>query len=71
MTTPIVKVHNLETGEELERPMTAEEFAQWEVDIAESVAREQAKAEQAVAKQALLDKLGITAEEAQLLLGGN
>ena len=71
MTTPIVKIHNIETGEETERPMTAEEFAQWEIDIATSIAREQAKAEQAIAKQALLDKLGITQEEAALLLGGN
>jgi len=30
-----------------------------------------AEAAKAAAKQALLDKLGITAEEAQLLLGGN
>ena len=31
----------------------------------------QQNADKAAAKQALLDKLGITAEEAQLLLGGN
>lgn len=71
MTTPIVKIHNLETGEELERPMTAEELVQWEADIAASVAREQAKAEQAAAKQAVLNRLGLTEEEAALLLGGN
>jgi hypothetical protein len=71
MTTPIVKVHNVETGEETERPMTAEEFAQWEIDIAASIAREQAKEEQALARAALLERLGITAEEAALLLGGN
>lgn len=67
----MVKIHNVETGEETERSMTAEEFAQWEADIAASIAKEQAKAEQTIAKQALLDKLGITQEEAQLLLGGN
>ena len=29
------------------------------------------EAEQATARQAVLDRLGITAEEAQLILGGN
>jgi len=67
MTTPIVKIHNLETGEELERPMNTKEFVQWEADIAASIAREQAKTEQAAAKQALLNRLGLTEEEARLL----
>ena len=43
--------------------------------IGREVSRDAAKvaedAAKAVAKQALLDKLGITAEEAALLLGGN
>jgi hypothetical protein len=40
--------------------------------VAESEqAKAEAEAQKAAAKQALLDKLGITAEEAQLLLGGN
>jgi hypothetical protein len=40
-------------------------FAQYDAWKAEQ------DAAKATAKQALLDKLGITAEEAQLLLGGN
>jgi hypothetical protein len=71
MTNPIIKIVNVQTGEEIEREMTAEEFAKWEADKALEAAREAAEAQKAAAKQALLDKLGITAEEAQLLLGGN
>ena len=71
MTTPTVKIVNAETGEEIVREMNAEELAQYQADQAEFAAKEQAKAEQATAKTALLAKLGITQEEARLLLGGN
>ena len=70
MTTAIEV--NCATGEVVERPLTAEELAQREVDAAAAAARkaeEDAKAaEDAVAKDALLTKLGITADEAKLLL---
>jgi hypothetical protein len=68
---PIIKIHNIETDEIIEREMTDAEFAKYEADKAE-YAIEQAEAEaKESARQALLTKLGITAEEAQLLLGGN
>jgi hypothetical protein len=50
-------------------PITKEEF---EAGFAQYDAwKAQQDADKAIAKQALLDKLGITVEEAQLLLGGN
>lgn len=68
---PKILIHNVETGEIIEREMNAEELAQWEADKAES-AKRQAEAEaKAAQKAALLDKLGITEDEAKLLLGGN
>lgn len=71
MTRPIVRIHNTETNEVIDREMNDDEFAQYEADIAAYEA-EKAQAEaKATAKTALLDRLGITAEEAQLLLGGN
>ena len=71
MTRPIVRIHNTETNEVIDREMNDDEFAQYEADIAAQEA-EKAQAEaKATAKTALLDRLGITAEEAQLLLGGN
>jgi len=63
----IVK-HNTATNEVIERDMTADELAQWQADKAESAQR-QAKAEaKATQKAALLDRLGITEDEAKLLL---
>jgi hypothetical protein len=63
---------NCETGVVAEVPLTGEEIAQREVDAAqaetERVAKEEADAAAAVAKTALLARLGMTADEAKLLL---
>lgn len=68
---PTIKIHNIETNEIIEREMTTEELAQLEVDKANAEAIKQAEAAKAAQRQALLAKLGITEEEARLLLGGN
>jgi len=67
-TTPQVTIHNAETGEIVTRDATAEEIEQMESNIATQAAYDTAKAQQAINKTALLDRLGITAEEAALLL---
>jgi hypothetical protein len=70
MTTAIEV--NCATGEVTERPLTAEEIAANETAAAELAAKaheeEVAAAAAAEAKAALLAKLGITADEAKLLL---
>ena len=71
MTKPTIKIHNVETGEIIEREMNAEELAQAAADKTATQAQAAAEAAKATAKQALLDKLGITEDEAALLLGGN
>lgn len=68
MTNPIIKIVNAETGEEIEREMTAEEIAQWEADKTEAKAIADAEAAKVAEKSALLAKLGITEDEAKLLL---
>jgi acyl-CoA reductase-like NAD-dependent aldehyde dehydrogenase len=65
----MVITYNATTGEITEREMTAEEVTQREIDKAYAAAEAQAEAQAATARQALLDKLGITADEAKLLLG--
>lgn len=66
------RIINCETGEVTERELNAEEIAQQitdEAEFAETEALVQAEAEaKATAKAALLSKLGITSEEAVLLL---
>jgi hypothetical protein len=64
----MVRIHNTETNEVVDREMNDAEFAQYEADQA-AQAEAQAEAEaRAVAKAALLEQLGITEEQAKLLL---
>ncbi len=74
MTEVPIKIEvNCATGIAVEVPLTQEEIAQREVDAtaaeADRAAKEAADAVKATDKAALLAKLGITEEEAQLLLG--
>ena len=59
--------NKLDRAEELEKKGISN-YRIYATDLEPKAAEE---ADKAAAKQALLDKLGITAEEAQLLLGGN
>ena len=63
---------NCETGEVTERELNAEELAQQEIDYAKYLAAKaitDAEAEaKETAKAAILAQLGITAEQAKLLL---
>jgi len=68
MTNPMIKIHNIETGKVIEREMTAKELAQLEADKVNAVERKAEAEAQATAKAALLSKLGITADEAAMLL---
>ena len=65
---PIVRIHDLSTDEVIDREMNDEEFAQYEADQAAQAAQVAAEATKAAEKEALLAKLGITADEAKLLL---
>ena len=66
--TPQVKIVNVETGEEIIRDANAEELAQMEADKAAVAAAEATAAQKAAEKSALLARLGVTEEEAKLLL---
>ena len=70
MTKPIITEHNSTTGEYIQREMTDYEWEQTQLVEARDAARAAENAAKAAAKQALLAKLGITEEEAALLLGG-
>ena len=69
MSKPIIKIVNVQTGEEVEREMNDQEFFAWQEEQATQVAKAAEEAAKAQARQALLNKLGITEEEAKLLLG--
>lgn len=66
---PMVRIHNLETNEVIDREMNDEEFAAYQADKAAQIVAAEAKAKTETAKNALLTRLGITEDEVKLLLG--
>lgn len=68
MTNPTITIVNAETNEVVEREMNAAELKQYELDQAYSKAKLKAEADEANAKAELLKRLGITGDEAALLL---
>lgn len=65
----MIRIHNTETDEVIDREMNAAELKQYEQDLAEQAKTTADFEAKANAKSALLAKLGITADEAKLLLG--
>lgn len=69
MTRPIIRIHNAETNEVVDREMNEAEFAKYEANQAALLQR-QAQAEAELSqRQAILDRLGLTSEEARLIVG--
>jgi len=72
MTTtkkPMVRIHNVETNEVIDREMNNEEFAEYKASEKLQNAEIAEAQEKATARAAILDRLGITADEAAILLG--
>ena len=59
----------METGEVIDRVMTDAEHTSWQAQQADDEAQAEAAAAKLAARQAVLDKLGLTANEAAALLG--
>ena len=69
LNKPQVKIVNCETGEEIIRDATAEEIAFKELDaINSATAKAEAEAKEN-AKAAILDRIGLTADELKTILG--
>ena len=68
MTNPIIRIHNVETDEVIDREMTAAELKAHLAGQAIQAAKVAEMESAATAKADLLNRLGITAEEAALLL---
>jgi hypothetical protein len=66
--TKIISLTDAITGENIVREMNEEELANHAQIEAEAKAEEEKAAQIALAKAALLERLGITADEAKLLL---
>jgi hypothetical protein len=68
-TKPQVKIVNVETGEEIVRDANAAEIAQIKLDAADAKAAKAEVEAKETQRQAILDRLGLTADEAKLILG--
>jgi hypothetical protein len=69
MSKPIIRIHNVVTDEVMDREMTNAEFTIWQADQKlQEITQDEAEAKEAQ-RQAILDRLGLTADEATLLLG--
>ena len=69
MTKPQVKIVDVSTGEEIIRDATAEEIKRFEKEAADAAEQNAIESDKANQKQAILDRLGLTADEAKILLG--
>ena len=65
---PMIRIHNSETNEVIDREMNDAEFKQYQEDTAKFEADKLARVEAEAARNAILEKLGITADEAKILL---
>ena len=70
MSRPIIRIHNVETNEIIDREMNDTEFAQWEIDQAnvatEAQTKAQAQAKKAAA-EAKLAALGLSIDDLKAL----
>ena len=69
MPTPQKTIHDVSTGETVTRDFNDDELAQLEKDKAKAQLDAQALKARQAKRQAVLDKLGLTADEANALLG--
>jgi len=71
MSKPIIRIHNTQTDEVIDREMNDQEFAAFEADQAAQAEAQATANAKAAQRRAILEHLKITEEEARILLGGN
>ena len=69
MATEQITIIDAANNTQIERPLNEQELAQRELDQAAAQAEAAAQTAKAAARQAVLDKLGLTQDEAAALLG--
>jgi hypothetical protein len=68
MSKPMIRIHNVETDEIIDREMNKAEYDQYLKEVESHKVLQEQIQQKETAKAELLARLGITAEEAQLLL---
>jgi hypothetical protein len=68
-TRPMVRIHNQETDEVIDREMNDAEFTDYQADQkALSISKAEIAAKE-IAKAAILDRIGLTSDELKTILG--
>ena len=68
-SAPMIRIHNTETDEIIDREMNEAELTQRQADESAKTINDAAEAQKSADRAALLAQLGITEEQAKLLLG--
>ena len=68
-TRPTIRIHNIETNQIIDREMDDAEFAKYEADKEAAIIQQSEIEAKASAKAAILDRLGLTADELKTILG--
>ena len=66
---PMVRIHNIETDEVIDREMNDAEFDEWQTQQEAIKIAAEAKAKAEADKAALLARLGLTEDELKTILG--
>jgi hypothetical protein len=69
MTKPMIRIHDLATNEIIDREMTAAELKIHQADQADNNKKEAEADAKEAAKAAILDRIGLTADELKTILG--
>jgi hypothetical protein len=68
-TRPMVRIHDLATNEIIDREMNDAEFAEYQTNQAAEITRQAEAEAKETAKAAILERLGLTADELKTILG--
>jgi ribosomal protein L14E/L6E/L27E len=69
MTKPMIRIHDMATDEVIDREMTAAEFKIYEANQKAELTKQAEADAKAAAKAAILDRIGLTADELKTILG--
>jgi hypothetical protein len=65
----MIRIHNIETDEVIDREMTVAEFDEHKANLQLDAQRKAEAEAKATAKAAILDRIGLTADELKTILG--
>jgi len=69
MSKPIIRIHDINTNEVIDREMTELEYKEYQLEKKAEQAKQIEIEEKELQRQTILDRLGLTADELAVLFG--